>query len=80
MKSLYLSGQQADLYQLLSSDQTANTFDIQRIGIRNPSQVIRQLINKGAVITIHQKTAFDNFGYSHNRVAFYTFKGFRNGN
>jgi hypothetical protein len=80
MKSLYLSSQQAALYQLLSNDQTANTFDIQRIGIRNPSQVIRQLINKGAVITTYRKSAFDHFGYSHNRITFYTFKGFRNGN
>lgn len=80
MKSVYLSGQQAALYELLCSNTTVSTFEIQRIGVRNPSQIIRQLIQQGAVITTHQKTTLDDFGYSHNRVAFYTFKGFTNGN
>ena len=79
MKFVFLTVQQSALYALLNSKKTVNTFEIQRIGVRNPSQIIRQLIQKGAVITTLQKTALDDFGYSHDRIAFYTFEGFING-
>jgi hypothetical protein len=79
MKCIIINRQQSALYSLLVDKKTANTFDIQRIGLRNPSQVIRQLIKLGASITKSQKTAIDDYGYSHNRVAFYTFEGFTDG-
>ena len=70
-----LTMQQTKVYVLLMNNKTVNTFDIQRKGIRNPSQIICQLINLGAQITVERKVTKDDYGHLHNRIAFYTFEG-----
>lgn len=72
---IYLTPQETTVCHLLINNKTVSTFDIQRKGIRNPSQVIRRLIQLGALITKQQKTTVDDYGHSHDRIAFYTYEG-----
>ncbi|WP_417706511.1 hypothetical protein [Rheinheimera aquimaris] len=67
-----LTTQQKAVLTLLKTTTTANTFDIQRKGIRNPSQVVGQLINLGVIINVDRKPAEDDYGHLHDRIAFYT--------
>lgn len=70
-----LTVQQTKVYLLLTNKKTANTFDIQRKGVRNPSQVIGQLTDLGAIISVERKTAKDDYGHLHPRIAYYTLEG-----